>query len=434
MRIIPFPQRNEVDLWLAELEEALDGTGSGPRAEYWRELRSDVQALAPPMAPAFERELGKLNAERNTRSTTVTSHRSKRQDGRTGDPEDSPQDSHEEPRRTRWPRRRIGWLRTTPPPLAGVAVAVVVIAATLIAAPWRPAGHVVESSPRSPSAAAHADRLELAFGQSEGAPAGGLSGEKASSQGARAGTSGAAGSAVSTTSAPAASGPASSAGRVQQLGASITLATTPDEVQTVADRVSRLAVSVGGYVRSSHVNEEEKAGEASLTLSLPSAKLNAALASLGRLAPVRSESQSLQDITNTYDEAKQRLNDASAERQALLRALARASSEGEIDSLRERLAQNGGAIHRARAALGTVSRQASTAEVEVAVLGDGHTANEGLTLHRGLHDAGRVLVVTLVVLLIAAAILVPLALLLAALVIARRGWLRYRRERVLDAS
>ena len=217
---------------------------------------------------------------------------------------------------------------------------------------------------------------------------------------------------------------------MQQLGASIALTATPEEMQTVADRVSRLTTSEGGFVRSSHVNEEEKAGEATLTLSLPSAKLGATLASLGRLAPVRSESQSLQDITNTYDEARQRLNDVTAERQALLRALARASTEGRSiactnDSRRTAARSPGPGRRPDRLA------EASTAEVEVTVIGDGHAGSEGLTLHRGLHDAGRVLVVTLVVLLIAAAILVPLALLLAALVTTRRAWRRHQRERVL---
>ncbi len=71
--------------------------------------------------------------------------------------------------------------------------------------------------------------------------------------------------------------------------------------------------------------------------------------------------------------------------------------------------------------------------MEVTVTGDAHSASEGLTLHRGLHDAGRVLVVTLTVLLIAGALLIPLALLIVVLATARRMWLRYRRERVLDA-
>jgi hypothetical protein len=220
---------------------------------------------------------------------------------------------------------------------------------------------------------------------------------------------------------------------VQQLGASISLSATSSEVQTVADRVSQLAASDGGFVQSSHVNVGQGTGEANLELSLPSAKLNAALASLGRLAPVHAESQSLQDITNTYDAARQRLSDATAERRALLRALSKATTEGQIDSLRERLSQARGAVAQARLALGAVSQHASTAELEVTVLGDAHAGSEGLTLHRGLHDAGRVLVVTLAVLLIAAAILVPLALLIATLATGRRAWCRYQRERVLDA-
>ncbi len=253
---------------------------------------------------------------------------------------------------------------------------------------------------------------------------------RASSSGAVAGDLASAGAPAN---APAASGPDAAPGRVQQLGASIRLATTPGEVQSTADRVSRLATSEGGYTQSSHVDQGEGAGEANLTLSLPSAKLSATLASLGALAPVRAESQTLQDITNTYNAARQRLNDATAERQALLRALAKASTEGEIDSLRERIAQNRGAVANAHKAFQEVSQRASTSEVEVTVVGDKSAGSEGLSINRGLHDAGRVLVVTLAVLLIAVALLLPLALAAAALATGRRAWRRHQRERVLDA-
>jgi Domain of unknown function (DUF4349) len=398
MKVIPFPgggAERPDEAWLTELEAALTGTGEGPRADSWRELRSDVRALAPPMAPEFERDLGERIAERRARSVPKQPHRPKQ------------------------PQRRLGWPRRPGrPALAGVSVVCTVIAVVLIVAPWRPAGHAVENSPRSPSIAARADNAGRASGTVASAPA----------------ASGNAGRALAPDDLGPSGAPAAASGRVQQLGASITFTAIPGEVQTVADRVARLAVSEGGFVQSSHVNEGEKTGEANLMLSLPSAKLSAALASLGQLAPVRTESQSLQDITNTYDEARQRLNDANAERQALLRALAKASTEGEIDSLRARLAQAGGAIVHARTALGTVSKQASTAEVEVTVIGDKNAGSEGLTLHRGLHDAGRVLMVTLIVLLIAAAVLVPLALAIAVIAIGRRVWRRYRRERVLDAG
>ena len=233
---------------------------------------------------------------------------------------------------------------------------------------------------------------------------------------------------------PAAPGSAAAPGRLQQLSASLTLGTTLTNVQATSDSVARLAARDGGFVASSHVQVGQAAGEANLTLSLPSARLSGALAELGRIAPVRAESQALQDITNAYDAAHRQLADAAGERRALLRALSRAASQGQIDSLRERLAQNRAAIARDQAHVHAVARRASNAEVEVTVLGGAQTESGGLTIHRGLHDAGRVLTVALAVLVIAIAVLAPLTLLGIALALAARSLARYRRERVLDAS
>jgi hypothetical protein len=232
---------------------------------------------------------------------------------------------------------------------------------------------------------------------------------------------------------PSAAGAASAHGRVQQLAASVTLGATAASLQSISDQVAQLAVRDGGYVRSSAVQVQQRgASEATLALRLPSARLGAALAAIGRLAPIRAENQSLQDITDAYGAAQRRLSDAEAERRAQLRALTAATTEGQIHALRERLSASRAAVARAHSAVNAVSQRASTAEVEVSILGDARAASEGLTLHRGLHDAGRVLVVALIVLLIAASVLVPLALVLAALVGARSTWRRYSRERVLD--
>lgn len=392
MRIVPYPGRSDVDpeeSWLSELEAALSGEGEGPVADSWRELREDVRALAPPIAPEFERELTERLLERGARSAPK-------------------------------PHRRVNWLRSrgrlgTAAGIAAISAVIVVF----IAGPWRAGPRPIE-----------AVRPQRAVSSNPGlsTPTGAVRADK----GAAAANSASA-PISSTASTP--SGAASTPARVQQLGASVSLTATPTDVQVIADRVARLAVSDGGYVQNSHVQVQQAgASEASLMLSLPSARLSAALASLAGLAPVRAESQSLQDITNTYDAARKRLSDATAERRALLSALSRATTQGQIDSLREQLSGARGAIAHARSALQAVSQRASTAEVEVTVVGDAKAASEGLTLHRGLHDAGRVLVVTLAVLLIAAAILVPLALLLVALVTARRAWRRYWRERVLDAG
>jgi Domain of unknown function (DUF4349) len=395
MRIIPFPDDGHTvseQAWQAEVEAALSGESEGAVADSWRELRGDVRALAPPMSREFEQRL-KGELERRM---------ARRRAGATALP---------------------GRLRSLAGSRAAVAVGMLAVVAALVvaAAPWR-AG-----------APPFASRVNVARPAATSA-AGGVN---------SAATAPSAKAAIRRTfaeSAPATGvtqnpGLASSApGRVQQLAASVTLGTTPDNVQAAADGVTRVTQRDEGFVQSSHVQvQPQGASEATLTLRLPSQRLAAALASIGRLASVRAQSQSLQDITDTYNAARQRLTDAIAERQALLRALAGATTEGQIMSLRERLSQARGAVDRDRSALLAVSQRASTAEVEVTVLGDARSQTSGgLTLDRGLHDAGRVLVTALVVLLIGAAVLVPLALALVALVTGGRAWRRYQRERVLD--
>jgi hypothetical protein len=395
----------------------LAGDRAGAEASTWRELRSDVRALAPSMTPEFEMQLSERLAGRAApaRSASPPRHAG----------------SHS--------ARLLAWLRQ-PSHLGATAAALLatVIAVAIVVASPHLTPHS-DSEATSASSSARASTAVAPKAQGE------QSETKESSESARSSGAAVNGSAKEpladlsrTAAAPAAvptfSTPTPAPGRKQQLAASISLAPTPGEVQATADRVTQLVVSDGGYVESSHVQVQQSgASEATLSLRLPSAKLGAALASLGGLAPVSAESQSLQDITSTYDSARQRLADATAERQALLHALSLAATPGQIDSLRERLAQSRSSIAEAQSAVQAVSRRSSTAEVEVTVLGDRSSGSEGLTLHRGLHDAGRVLTVTLVVLLVAAAVLLPLGLLLLVGFSGRSAWRRRLRERALDA-
>jgi len=404
MRIVPFPGDRGApveEAWLGELEAALEGTAEGPAAESWRELRADVRALASPISSDFERELA-----------------ARLSDGRS-------------------PRRRLPAVRLPRPSgrtalslAAGVGVVIAAIAIAVSGLPHR----------ASPAGAPSARRSQMGPAQA-GPAAAGSAGASASPRGYKAPAEGSAikGPLVSApaegSGAAAASAPAAAPGRVQQLGASVTLAPSAANVQATADGVSRVVVDDGGYVQSSHVQVQQVgASEASMMLSVPSEKLGVALASIAQIAPVRAESQSLQDITSSYDAARQRLADANAEHRALLRALAAATSEQQIASLREQLSQSAAAIAHAHASLDAISHRASNSELEVTVLGNAHASSEGLTLARGLHDAGSVLSAVLAGLLIAAAVLVPLAVLLLALLSARRAWRRYRREHALDGS
>jgi hypothetical protein len=403
MRIIAFPGRRasvHEDPRHEELEAALRGEGRTAESDAWVALRADVRALAPPMSAGFERTMQTRIETWAARAPAAAAPRPVR--AATGSS-----------RGARGPWRGLGsrGLRGA----AAAAASCALVVAAIIAAGITGGGRSGPAVPPSRAAAAPS----VAAGA-------------ASSPGAK--------TALAPTQAPIpAPGPAAgqAPGRVQQLAASITLASAPSQVQALADRVSRLAVSDGGFVQSSQVQQQSEGanaagGEATLQLSIPSAKLAAALASLAQLAPVRAESQSLQDITSSYDAAQRKLNDALALRTALLRALSRASTQGQIDSLREQLSLAGGAITRARAGLAAVSGRAANALTEVTVRGDVQPSSEGLTLDRGLHDAGHVLTVALAVLLIALAVLVPLALAVGVLVVGARAWRRMRRERVLE--
>jgi hypothetical protein len=411
MKIIPFPRpgdpRDE-QTFDERIEWALSGETAGAEAESWRELRADVRTLSPPISPHFERELRERLQQR------VASGSPRRRERRT-------------PRAgLARARARLGFGRR--PLLAGAgACAALAVLALVIAAPWRQASSQVASQEVVSQAVKAPAQVKAGFSGTAGSSAGAAVESPHNAQSAK-------GSAQqdSAVASPQPPGEAS-AGRLQQRAASITLAAAPPAVQSLADRVAQLAVREGGYVQRSQVQlQQGTAGEANLQLSLPSARLSAALAALGRLAPVRAESQSLQDITDQYNAARTRLADAVAERQALLRALSEAGTQGEIESLHARLALASGAITRARSAFQSVSRRASSSAVEVTVLGDTHAAAGGSSLSRALHDAGDVLKAALAVLIVALAVLVPLALLVAFGAIAWRASRRRLRERALS--
>jgi hypothetical protein len=426
MRIVPFPDQSgpaPEDGWLEQLDDALAGNGAGPDAAVWRELRADVRALAPAMTPEFERRLGERIAEGGpARRRAMPPQRGWLRSAGTSAPRAASPAPSSSRGRARWsPRRLVP--SAHPGAAAGVAVAMLaLLAALLIVGPLRSGNALHSSEKASPMDVQRSAtvRSQNAQGSVENSlepfaravqPATQASGEAAASGSTAGGTS----------------------PRVQELAASTTLAATPENVQATADRVSELTTSAGGFVQSSHVQVQQGgSSEATLTLRLPSAKLAASLAALSRVAPVRAQSQSLQDITNASEAARRRLADALAERRALLRELAGAESEGKIDSLREQLATLRSTIIRARAGVQAVSQRAESAQVEVTVLGDQRAGGGALSFDRGLNDAGRVLIGVAVVLLIAAAALLPLAFALIAATLARRAWLRARRERALD--
>jgi hypothetical protein len=221
--------------------------------------------------------------------------------------------------------------------------------------------------------------------------------------------------------------------RDQQRSASLTLAVPRREIDSAANRVSRVTASLGGFVASSNLSSS---GGGDLQLRVPSDRLDDAIRRLSDIGRVRELSRRSVDITSSVVSARDRLRDARAERKALLAQLATATTVNETESIRERLDIVAREIAGARRRLARVNNQANFADLSVTLaVRAGADDDEGAwTPADAWRDALRVLEVVVGVALVAAAIALPLALVWLLFWLARRGLTRRGRERALDMA
>jgi hypothetical protein len=217
--------------------------------------------------------------------------------------------------------------------------------------------------------------------------------------------------------------------------ADLVLETPASRLRRTADDVVRTVDRFGGIVASSTTAADDRGGDATFDLRIPAARLDDALAALSRLGHVAERRQSLQDITASLGSLRDRLADARAERRTLLRALGRATTRAQIDSLRARLRITRSTISRLNGDLASLRRRAELARVAVTVRGvERETGGGGWSPRDALGDAARILEVMAGVAVVALAVAVPLGLLGAALAFGARGLRRRGRERALDPA
>lgn len=228
--------------------------------------------------------------------------------------------------------------------------------------------------------------------------------------------------------------------RSVERSATLDLTVNPDDVQSTADAVVRATDRLGGIVQTSSISVGEgQPGEARFELRVPSERLDEALAAYSRLGSVASRTQDAQDITNAVVSIEDRLSDARAERRALLRALARADTPGEIASLRARLRLARSQIAELERQLRAVRARADRSTIALTIRGDersgGGAPDDGSwSLGDAVRDALRLLEVAAGVVVVGAAVLLPLAALALLGVAGGRAIGRRRRERGLDAA
>ena len=226
--------------------------------------------------------------------------------------------------------------------------------------------------------------------------------------------------------------------RYVERSAQIVIATPPRDVDRAAAKIIAVADDLGGFVVSSQITSGSS-GE--FELRVPSSRLQRALSRLSAVGKVRERSQGSQDITGAVVSVNERLKDARTERRSLLRQLAKATTVNQTESIRQRLRIVSGQIAAAKRDLRSVKRRASYSTISVQLLADrraGSSAGDdddssGWTPGDAWRDAGRILEVSAGVLMIAAALALPIGLVALLLWLAMRQAAQRRRERALDA-
>jgi hypothetical protein len=216
--------------------------------------------------------------------------------------------------------------------------------------------------------------------------------------------------------------------------AALVLATPTDDVEKTADGVIEVTDRYEGFVLRSNVSggDESRAG-GTLELRIPSNRLQPALRDLSELAHVRSRTQTTQDITARFVSARSRLNDALAERRALLRQLARATTPNETASIRARLRLANRQIAAVRSVLRGLGNRVDFSKVSVAIEADQSLKHSdgGWSLGDALHDALGILGTMVGIAVVSLAVLIPLAIIAALAWLGASTFRRTRRERAL---
>jgi Domain of unknown function (DUF4349) len=326
--------------------------------------------------------------------------------------------------------RVTAWLRSGWPQLAASAGALAAAAVFVLVIASGGGG---SSSMSSSSASAEASAPNVVRTPSTAASSG------ATSSAGSTGAAGGAAAAASTASSSASAAPTPNGRKIIQ-SAQLALTTAPDRVDDVSQELFDVVGREHGIVRSSNVTSTgDSNGYAQFQLSIPSGSLQATMAALSHLqyAHVTSRTDATQDVNDAYVSVQHRLADARALRTALLKQLANATTQQQIDSLNARIHDAEASIASDLATIRGLDKRINFSQVTVSINAafvPAKHSSGGFTLGKAAHDAGRVLTVGAGIALIALAVLVPLGL-----VAGLAWWIgmlirRRRREHALDLA
>lgn len=229
--------------------------------------------------------------------------------------------------------------------------------------------------------------------------------------------------------------PLANAGRrAVERDAELVLRTQPGEIGKASREVFGAVHAANGVVLSSSVRDQGGESSGRFQLLVPSAQLGDTLASLSRIAEVRSRHESTLDITAPTVSVGDRLKDSEATIEGMLTQLGATESYGERALLERQLRQERQRAAVLRSQLDRLQRRADFARISLRIeSGSGEsTGGSGRWgVDDALDDAGRILTIAAGVAVVGLAVLGPLTLIALLAWLAQGAWRRQRRERAL---
>jgi len=139
-----------------------------------------------------------------------------------------------------------------------------------------------------------------------------------------------------------------------------------EDVIDARDETAQLAVRFDGYVVSSRISGEEEDMRGWISIRVPDAKFEQALAELRDLAVrVKSESTSSRDVTEEYVDMESRLKNAEATEQQYLTLLEKATEVEDILRIYESLSRVRREIEQIKGRMQYLERTSSMSLIEV---------------------------------------------------------------------
>jgi hypothetical protein len=225
--------------------------------------------------------------------------------------------------------------------------------------------------------------------------------------------------------------------RLVQRDSSLTLASPPARMQGVANQVIATTEQQGGVVESSNVEIQGRSSYASFALQVPSGHLGRLIAALSALASVRALTQNTHDISDGYNQEAALLADRVAERAALLKQLAAATTAAQTASIQQKLSAIEHRISIEHRTIDTLLGEGHNATLQVNLVAGAsprHSKAVAGPLSRAFHDALHALEEILAIALIALAIILPFALSALALWWAAANLRQRARDRAIGAA